>query len=38
MLQRASSKRKETSNLYSLNDQPDEDIENTTNDDPSVDI
>ena len=32
MLQRASSKRKKTSKLFSLNDQPDEDIEDPTED------
>ncbi len=38
MLQRASSKRNKTSQLYSLNDQPDQDIENPTDDDSSGDI
>lgn len=32
MLQRGSSKQKKTVYLYSLNDQPDEDIENQTDD------
>ncbi len=38
MLQRASSNRKKTSKLYSLNDKSDEDIENPTDDDLSGDI
>ena len=37
MLPRASSKRKKTSKLYSLNDQPNQDIENPTDDDASSD-